>query len=68
MSTTKADGAAAGTGKVDKGMTDQLDREMKAYKEMKEQRLRNKSMGQSEESHIQIMDKIFTQQDQKMAL
>ena len=60
MTTMKAEDTQGGGHAVDKGISNALNKELKAYQELKEQRARNKLLGGSEESHIQIMDKIFT--------
>tara|TARA_B110000285_G_scaffold140767_1_gene157505 strand:- start:1989 stop:2288 length:300 start_codon:yes stop_codon:yes gene_type:complete len=53
---------------VDKGLQNALDKELAAYKKLKEEKQKRSEMGiYPTESHIEIMDKIYTKENIKLS-
>lgn len=54
--------------KVDRGLQSALDKEVEAYKKMRDEKKKRSEMGlYAEESHIEIMDKIYTKENIKLS-
>jgi|APSaa5957512535_1039671.scaffolds.fasta_scaffold276354_1 hypothetical protein len=53
---------------VDKNLQSALDKEVEEYRKMKEEKTRRSNMGMyANESHIEIMDKIYTKENIKLS-